>query len=147
MLVETDVFSSDEVAVALELVDRVLDDENQQDYDIHSGLDEAGNVAGYYCIGPTPLTSGTFDLYWIAVRPSLHNTGVGRLLLKHAEDLVASRHGRLVLAETSSRPAYEPTRGFYLKNQYREVARIREYYSAGDDLVIYGKYLTQPGGK
>ena len=28
---------------------------------------EAGELLGYACYGPHPLTEGTFDLYWIAV--------------------------------------------------------------------------------
>ena len=147
LLVATDVFSHEEIAIALELIDSVLGDESQTDYEIYAGIDGEGEVAGFYCIGPTPLTSGTYDLYWIAVKPSLHNKGVGKLLLKHAEEIIASRKGRLVLAETSSRPAYERTRRFYAKNEYREVARIQAYYTAGDDLVIYGKYLSQSGGR
>ena len=27
---------------------------------------------------------------------------------------------------------------------YAELARINEYYRPGDDLVVYGKYLTTP---
>jgi hypothetical protein len=52
-----------------------------------------------------------------------------------------------VVAETSSQPKYENTRRFYLKCDYLEVARIRDYYKPGDDLVVYGKYLSQSGVK
>ena len=45
---------------------------------------EGDAVLGYYCIGPTPATEGTFDLYWIAVEPSLHGRGVGSALNAHA---------------------------------------------------------------
>jgi hypothetical protein len=47
----------------------------------------------------------------------------------------------LVVAETSSQPKYEKTRRFYLTRGYAELARIRDYYRRGDDLVVYGKYL------
>lgn len=142
LLVETDVFTKDEIEIALELVDTILGDPRQRDYEIHVAADEEGNPVGYYCVGPTPVTSGTFDLYWIAVKPSFHDRGIGKELLLHAEESIRSRGGRLVIAETSSQPKYEHTRRFYLRNGYAEVARIREYYKPGDDLVVYGKYLS-----
>jgi len=141
LLVETGVFRQDEVLIAMELIDTVLDRLDQRDYIIYL-YDDGGEVAGYYCIGPTPATQGTFDLYWIAVKPSMQGKGIGRALNAHAEDLIRSKNGRLVVAETSSQPKYEKTRQFYLSNGYSELARIHDYYRIGDDLVVYGKYLT-----
>ena len=144
MLRETGVFTQDEISVAGEVIDVALAHEQTNDYIIYTGVEAGTNsIAGYYCVGPTPLTSGTFDLYWIAVGHSLHNKGVGRRLLLHAEALVASLGGRLLIAETSSKPSYDNTRRFYVRNDYLEVARIKDYYCIGDDLVVYGKYLSQ----
>jgi len=140
----TQVFTNEEIDVALELIDHALNNQNQKDYQIYT-YKENKKLIGYYCIGPTPLTSGTFDLYWIAVEPNSHNRGIGKMLLKHAEDMVKSQGGRLIIAETSSRPKYEKTRKFYLSNKYEELARIKDYYQIDDDLVIYGKYVSQPG--
>ncbi|MBI4534850.1 MAG: GNAT family N-acetyltransferase [Ignavibacteriae bacterium] len=142
LLVETDVFTEEEVGIALELIGIVLDKPEQQDYIINV-YEEGGSVLGYYCIGPTPATLGTFDLYWIAVKPSAQGRGVGRALDLHAEQLVRSKNGRLMVAETSSQPRYEKTRRFYVTHGYSELSRIRDYYRVGDDLVVYGKYLSQ----
>jgi GNAT superfamily N-acetyltransferase len=139
----TGVFTEDEVGIALELIDVVLDRPGQKDYIIRVS-EEGGAVAGYYCVGPTPATESTFDLYWIAVDPARHGTGVGASLDRHALDLIRELGGRLVIAETSSRPAYDGTRAFYLRRGYSELARIKEYYRPGDDLVVYGRYLTPP---
>ncbi len=141
LLVETQVFTADEVAIALELIDVVLENPKQRDYVIQVG-EEADGVAGYYCLGPTPATEATFDLYWIAVRPDLHGRGVGRRLNEHAEEYVKAKGGRLIIVETSSRPLYEKTRTFYLRQGYGELARIMDYYRPGDDLVMYGKYFS-----
>jgi ribosomal protein S18 acetylase RimI-like enzyme len=100
-------------------------------------------VCGYYCVGPTPATAATFDLYWIAVDPAMQGKRIGKGLEEHAVEAVRARGGRLIIAETSSQPKYAATREFYLRRGYAEVARIKEYYRPGDDLVVYGKYLAQ----
>jgi aminoglycoside 6'-N-acetyltransferase I len=139
---ETHMFSQEEIGIALELIETVLTRPEQKDYVIFV-YESDGDVLGYYCIGPTPGTNGTFDLYWIAVAPSAQGKGIGRTLNRHAEAFVRERGGRLVIAETSSQEKYADTRKFYLAQGYDEVGRIRDYYRLGDDLVIYGKYLTQ----
>ncbi len=142
ILFETGVFTEDEVDVALELIDVVLDREGQKDYVIYTAVADREEVAGYFCIGPTPVTSGTFDLYWIAVKPSMHGKGVGKQLLAAAEGYIRTRGGRLIVAETSSRETYESTRMFYARTAFVEAARIKDYYHVGDDLVVYAKYLS-----
>ncbi len=141
LLEETGVFTEEEISIAIELVDTVLDKPGQQDYIIYSCLSN-GEVTGYYCIGPTPATGGTFDLYWIAVKPSAQGKGIGGMLNTHAERLVQSLNGRLLIAETSSQLKYQNTRKFYVNHGYSELARIAHYYQPGDDLVVYGKYLS-----
>ena len=141
LLVETDVFTAEEIGIALELIDMVLDKPEQRDYVIRV-CEDGGEVLGYYCIGPTPVTQSTFDLYWIATKPSGQRRGVGGALDEHAQNLIRSKGGGLVIAETSSQLKYEKTRRFYLTRGYTEVSRIRDYYRIGDDLVVYGKYLT-----
>jgi ribosomal protein S18 acetylase RimI-like enzyme len=141
ILSATKVFSREEIDVALELIDAVLDRPDRGDYIIFV-LEEEGTVLGYYCVGPTPATASTFDLYWIAVSPGVQGHGVGTALNDHAEALIRSRGGTLIMVETSSRKEYEPTRAFYGGKGYRELARVRDYYSPGDDLVIFGKYLV-----
>lgn len=140
LLTATEVFSDDEVGIALELIDTVLDRSGQKDYIINT-CEEEGKVLGYYCVGPTPATTGTFDLYWIAVDPAVQGKGIGKQLNDHAEALIKSLGGRLIIVETSSQPRYERTREFYVRRGYAEMARIRDYYKPGDDLVVYGKNI------
>jgi hypothetical protein len=45
----------------------------------------------------------------------------------------------MLIAETSGTPHYESTRKFYLGMGYQAEARIKDFYSQGDDLVIYIK--------
>lgn len=66
---------------------------------------------------------------------------MGRALLEHVEATVASQQGRLILVETSGTPAYEAARRFYEACGYRYQAVIHDFYSPGDDLIIFGKTL------
>jgi aminoglycoside 6'-N-acetyltransferase I len=145
ILVETGVFTEPEVAVALELLDHALGHPGQHDYVIRVAASE-GVVKGYYCTGHRPMTDGTFDLYWIAVDPQAHAGGIGSALLAHAEEQVRSEHGRLLIAETSSKPSYAATHRFYERNRYQVLARLKDFYRVGDDLIVYGKYFPQQEG-
>ena len=49
--------------------------------------------------------------------------------------------GKYAYSETSSRETYRPTREFYLKQGYREVARVPLFYADNDDKVIFMKTL------
>jgi len=138
---ETGFFRPDEVQVAEELIDVYLGHPSQKDYDVVVVEDERIGLAGYLTWGPTPLTIGTYDLYWMAVSPKAQGRGHGKALVRWLEDKVASLGGRLIVIETSSTPSYDPTRKFYLGLGYRETARIPDFYQPGDDRVIYTKKL------
>jgi len=137
----TNRFSPVEIEVALELIDIYLNQPQQKDYRFYCAGDESEIVAGYVCFGPTPMTEGTYDLYWIAVDPERQRQGVGDLLLAFVEAEVQREHGRLLMIETSSQPKYDPTHFFYRKHHYREIARIPDFYAEADDRVIYCKKL------
>jgi ribosomal protein S18 acetylase RimI-like enzyme len=141
ILEATKVFREEEIEVAVELMEATLG--KTEDYVQRVIVDDAGIVEGYYCVGPTPMAAGTFDLYWIAVNPEMHGKGFGHELLNDCELLVRSTGGKLIVVETSSLPKYEATRRFYLRNNYLEAARIRDYYAPGDDLMIYTKHLEE----
>ena len=102
---------------------------------------ENERVLGYACYGPRSLTSGTYDLYWIAVDPTARRGGVGRKLLVASEKAVRKLGGRLLVLETSGLPTYEPTRNFYFATGYKLEATLKDFYSEGDDLVIFTKHL------
>jgi ribosomal protein S18 acetylase RimI-like enzyme len=143
ILNDTKVFRQDELEVARELMEIAATQPEQRDYELATFVDETGEPQGYYCMGHTPMTEGTYDLYWIATRPALHGKGVGSELLRHCEERVRRAGGRLIVAETSSKPSYERTRAFYVRKGYREQGRISNYYARGDDLVLYVKQLQE----
>jgi aminoglycoside 6'-N-acetyltransferase I len=143
ILIDTKNFNEEEIKVAMELVDIYLENGEQKDYEFFVDRNEENNdiVNGYVCIGPRPMTDGTYDLYWIAVNPNIQSKGIGSKLIKYIEEHIKEKNGRLVWIETSSKPSYEKERKFYEKNMYDKLAEIKDFYRVNDSLIIYGKYL------
>lgn len=135
-------FTPDERSVALELIDLALAQPGTRhpDYWVQVAEDD-GRLLGYICYGPTPMTQGTFDLYWIASDPEARGRGVGRQLVVAMEEDLRRGGGRLVRVETSSQEAYGGTHAFYAAIRYEEEARFRDFYKPGDDLIILKKRL------
>lgn len=108
--------------------------------DIWLTLDNGAPVAIVYC-APERMTSGTWNLYLIAVHPDQQGEGRGAALMTHVEHSLAVRGERVLLVETSGLPDFERTREFYRKIGYEEEARIRDFYKAGEDKIIFRKAL------
>jgi ribosomal protein S18 acetylase RimI-like enzyme len=137
-------FTPQEVAIALELIDEWLElgeHSGYLTYVLEAHGEEAAEVLGYVCFGPTPLTESTYDLYWIAVDKSKHRGGVGKRLMKFTEEETLRRGGKLLLIETSSQETYGGTIQFYERTGYELVGKIKEYYKPGDDKLIFVKRL------
>lgn len=143
ILTDTGMFNAAEIGVAEELIDHFLQQPEQRDYIVEVVESAGGAVVGYVTWGPTPLTEGTFDLYWIAISPDVQGQGYGKMLMRSVELKIEEDQGRLLIIETSSQPRYESTRQFYLKQHYQEVARIAGFYAENDDRIIYGKYFSR----
>ena len=142
ILAATGVFTDEEVRVADALVADAIARPDASGY--HAlVLVDGGELRGYACFGPVPLTEGTFDLYWIAVDPRTHGRGHGRALLTAVEDTLRTQGARLLLIEAAGRADNEPTLAFYRRCDYAELARIRDFYRPGDDKVVFGKYLAR----
>ncbi|MGD1008753.1 MAG: GNAT family N-acetyltransferase [Candidatus Aminicenantales bacterium] len=137
----TGMFTPAEVDVAEELIDICLGVPEQEDYRVVVIESERKRIAGYLTWGPTPLAEDAYDLYWMAVSPAEQGKGHGKALVRWLEAEVLKIGGRMIIIETSSQPKYHPTRQFYINLDYKEVARIPDYYKTGDDRVIYAKYF------
>jgi ribosomal protein S18 acetylase RimI-like enzyme len=140
ILQATPEFLPPEVIIAEELIDAFLEDTETSGYYIYIA-EHDGEIAGYVCYGNTPLTEATWDLYWIAVANNKQGFGIGRSLMKHAEDDIKKMHGKLIMVETSGKPEYNKTRRFYDTLNYQRVCQIPDYYAPGDDLVLFSKRL------
>ena len=141
ILIATARFTRQEVGWAMELVDAALGQPERAEYSAYV-LGDEGVIHGYVLFGPTPMTDGVYDLYWIAVDPKQQGHGFGQLLLKFVENEVRRRAGRMLLIETSSKRSYAPTIRFYQRAGYREISRIKDFYRIEDDKVVFSKTLA-----
>lgn len=137
---DTGFFRPDEREVAREVLEEAAAKGHASGYQVYVAA-WAERLLGYVCFGPTPLTVGTWDIYWIAVDPRYQGQGLGKRLMNLAEERVSCQEGRLILVETSSQDLYHPTREFYRSMQYREVSCIPDFYEPGDAKVTFAKYV------
>ncbi len=100
-----------------------------------------GGVVGIAYASPERLTNGTWNALLLAVLPGSHGRGAGRALMEHVERALAER-ARILLVETSGKPEFERTRGFYERIGYQRIATIPGYYDVGDDKVVFWKSLS-----
>lgn len=105
---------------------------------------DAGGPAGLLYAAPERMTEGSWNMLLIAVHPASQGRGLGSALVARAEALLAARGARLLLVETSGLPEFEPARRFYRARGYAEEARIRDFYRAGEDKIVFRKALP-PG--
>jgi ribosomal protein S18 acetylase RimI-like enzyme len=112
-------------------------DENQDiwltDYD--------NEPVGIAYIAPERMTEGTWNLYLIAVHPDRQKQRRGKALLGYVEQMLIERGERILLVETAGTDDFEYVREFYRQNGYEEEARIREFYAAGVDKIVFRKAL------
>ena len=134
-------FTPGEVIVAEELIDYYSSEPVGSGYNILVA-EVNSEVVGYICWGLTPLTEGTWDIYWIATDPEKQGQGIGTALLTSAEARIKEAKGRLTFIETSSKPGYEKTKGFYHARGYELVCQILDFYAPGDDKLILQKRLS-----
>ncbi|GBO55018.1 histone acetyltransferase HPA2 and related acetyltransferases [Pseudanabaena sp. lw0831] len=93
-------------------------------------------------VAPERMTEGTWNLYLIAVHPLHQRQGRGKSMLQHVEKMLTKKNERILLVETSGTDDFEYVREFYRKSGYEEEARIREFYAAGVDKIVFRKRLN-----
>jgi len=112
-----------------------------------SGAEELWFVAGEVVDGvayaaPEKLTNGTWNQLMIAVAPEAQGRGIGKALMRHLENELASKAMRMIVVDTSGAPSFEPTRGFYRAIGYEQVACIPDFWDAGDDKITFRRLIT-----
>jgi ribosomal protein S18 acetylase RimI-like enzyme len=131
-------FNTMDLATAIEVIEDYLQDPEHSGY--HTLVAEIDSkVVGYVCYGHNNMTESTWDMYWVAVDRQIQGQGIGRQLMTTAENNIWAAGGKLIVLETSSTPIYDRTNRFHLSLGYKMICRIKDFYSPGDDQIIYEK--------
>ena len=107
-------------------------------------LEENNKVIGGAYFGMESHSDRVWNLYFLAIFKEFQGGGRGSALVSWAEEYLSklgSEKAKLFVIETSSVEGFELTRKFYNKLNYKEVARVPDYYGEGDDKVIFWKKL------
>lgn len=139
LAVASGLFEPSQIEDLAQMLDGHFSDENQtQDIWL---TDYDNEPVGMAYVAPERMTEGTWNLYLIAVHPDRQKQGRGKALLRHVEQMLVERGERVLLVETSGTDDFDYVREFYRKNSYEEEARIREFYAAGVDKIVFRKAL------
>ncbi len=135
------VFTDEEVNTVDELFDGYLRDPAKSGYNFLSYRD-GDTLLGFACWGPTSLSKGAADLYWMCTAREAQGQGVATALFRAVEAAARAADRWLIVIWTSSRPDYEPARNFYLRVGCTLTTRITDFYDRGEDLCVFVKRLS-----
>ncbi|MBY0613482.1 MAG: GNAT family N-acetyltransferase [Beijerinckiaceae bacterium] len=134
-------FGPEEFGEITSLVDRFLDGSSGAGHDWLIASQNGATVGVAY-IGPERMTSGTANLYFIGIRPDWQGAGCGAALITEIERRRKAAGDRILLVETMGIDDFAYQRAFYRRCGFHEEARIREFYDAGADKIIFWKALA-----
>jgi RimJ/RimL family protein N-acetyltransferase len=98
-------------------------------------------VSGYYV--DDLEAEGIYWLGWTYVNPYFQGQGHGLRLVRAIAHTVAQLGARKLYLSTSSHPSYEEARGFYERFGFMLEGRLYDYYTPGEDKLIYGLYIDE----
>ncbi len=123
-----------------ELLSNML--QSPSEHDVWFTDDDGNGPVGVAYMAPEKMTHGTWNLYWIALHPNHQRSGRGKAILRHVENWLTARGERLLLVETAGIDEFEYVREFYVNNGFEAEARIRDFYDAAVDKVVFRKVLN-----
>ena len=109
--------------------------------DLWCVTEQSGDVIGFGFAEPERMTDGTWNLLALGVLPGRQGSGAGGAIVRWVEDHLRASGSRLLIVETMGTDAFASTRAFYEKVGYVQEARIRDFYEAGGDKIVYWKQL------
>lgn len=138
MLAESGQFDPDALAHTAQTLDGYLAGESDGFW---LSADDGELVGAAYC-APEPVTNGTWNLLLLWTRPDRSHQGYGSMLVNRVEQILTERAARLLIVETSGLPEFTAARAFYDKSGFVQEARIKDFFAAGEDKIVYTKTLA-----
>lgn len=103
---------------------------------------EGEEMVGVGYIYPEAASPRVWKISILAYPDGPQQVEFGQRMIAHMEKYLADADQRLLLVEVSSIEKYAGIRSFYESAGFTEEARIRDYYKAGNDMVIYRKEIV-----
>jgi GNAT superfamily N-acetyltransferase len=141
ILRSTDFFYEFEIETALEIADETLSKGSEKSGYYWLKVEDEDGLIAFANYGKNSFSVHSWELYWIAVHNNSRNKKLGSVLLKAVEDDVRKLGGKILWIETSGRPKYASTEGYYQRNGYELAASLKDFYGPGDPKQIYVKVL------
>lgn len=141
ILRSTGYFYEFEIRVALEIADETISKGTEKSGYYWLRVTDENKIIAFANYGKDTFSTHSWELYWIAVHQDSRHKKLGSALLKTIEEKVIKYGGKILWAETSGRPLYASTEGFYKRNGYELEASLKDYYGPGDPKQVYCKVL------
>jgi len=141
ILRSTEYFYEFEIQTALEIADETLTKGSEKSGYYWMKVTDGDDLVAFANYGKNTFSTHSWELYWIAVHQNSRNKKFGSVLLTAIEKDVRKMGGRIFWIETSGRPLYGPSEGFYKRNGYELQASLKDFYGPGDPKQIYSKVL------
>jgi len=141
ILRSTGYFYEFEIRIALEIADQTISEGMEKSGYYWLKVTDENKIIAFANYGKNAFSTHSWELYWIAVHQDSRHRKLGSALLKTIEENVIRSGGKILWAETSGRPLYASTEGFYKRNGYELQASLKDYYGPGDPKQIYCKVL------
>lgn len=140
LAVASGLFTADETVFLDKMMADYFDRTRSDGHVCVIAVEDAPYGVAYY--QPALATERTWYLTMIGVRRDVQGQGRGAALMRHVEQALHAQGQRMLLVETSGLPDFALTRTFYVKCGYEEEARVRDYYAAAHDMVLFRKVLN-----
>jgi ribosomal protein S18 acetylase RimI-like enzyme len=106
-------------------------------------VEDDGKIIAAIGVRENKYGSGGYEMDsdYVAVHKEYRKQGLASILLKTLEDYVKKKGGRYIHVLSCDIDSYAAARAFYVKNGYRKVGEIPNYYVEGEGRVDYFKEL------
>jgi len=105
--------------------------------DIWLVAEDDGGAIGFAFARSEEMTDSVWNVLAIGVDPSAHGKGYGKQLLAATERALSD--ARMIIIETTQLSEQQAARAMYEKAGYNRVAHIPDFYSDGEDKIVFCK--------